>query len=169
MSHIRNHDIRLMTIVAALVGAIALLSDWAGRGMRMGGGSGRRRGKSKSGAAVFLLVVWLAAAILAPVVGRLLAMAVSRRREYLADASAAELTRNPGALADALHKIEVVAGGPTRAITHGSAHLCIADPSGLTIGSRDGFWADLFASHPPMGRRIEALRQMAYQRTPAAS
>jgi heat shock protein HtpX len=163
MSHIRNYDIRLMTVVAALVGAIALIADWSGRAMRhgFGGGSGRR-GKGKGNAAILLLlVVWVVALIVAPLVARLLALAVSRRREYLADASAAELTRNPAALADALHKIEFAAS-PTKSIRQGSAHLCIADPLGRAVTSREGYWADLLATHPPMVKRISALREMAY-------
>jgi heat shock protein HtpX len=165
MSHIRNYDIRLMTVVAALVGAIALMSDWAARAMRHGfrGGSGGRRGGKGKGNAWLLvvLVIWILALIIAPFISRLLAMAVSRRREYLADASAAELTRNPGALAEALQKIEFAAE-PTKSIKQGSAHLCIADPLGRAVTSKEGYWADLFATHPPMVKRISALREMAY-------
>lgn len=109
-----------------------------------------------------VLVAWLVAIVLAPLLAQLLAMSVSRQREYLADASGAELTRNPGALADALERIESHAA-PTRAIKRGSAHLCIADPLGRRVGLKEGFWSDLFATHPPMTRRIAALRQMAYQ------
>lgn len=168
MSHIRNYDIRLMTVVAALVGAIVLIADWSARAMRTGfmtsggGGGGRRGGKKGNAAVIVLLVVWLLALIVAPFASRLLALAVSRRREYLADASSAELTRNPGALAEALEKIEFAAA-PTISIKQGSAHLCIADPLGRAVTSREGYWADLFATHPPMVKRIKALREMAYQ------
>ena len=110
-----------------------------------------------------VFVLWLLAIILAPLLAQLLAMAVSRQREYLADASGAELTRNPGALADALEKIEASVE-PTRSINRGTAHLCIADPLGRPITQKEGFWSDLFATHPPMAKRIEALRQMAFQR-----
>ncbi len=158
MSHIRNYDIRVMTVVAALVGAIALLSDWASRGLFYGS---ERRSKRKNGAAVIMLVVWIFAVLLAPIIARLLAMAVSRGREYLADASGAELTRNPLALATALATIEQ-AVEPTRLIKQGSAHLCIGDPLGRRVDNLEGWLADLFASHPPMARRIAALRQMAY-------
>jgi heat shock protein HtpX len=92
----------------------------------------------------------------------MLAMMVSRRREYLADATGAELTRNPLGLARALEKIED-ADAPTRAINRGSAHLCIADPLGRQMNLRTGFWSDLFATHPPMAARIAALKAMAYQ------
>ena len=167
LSHVRNLDVRLLTVIAALVGAVALLSDWALRGMRYGALRGDRshsREKRGGGGALMLVlfVLWLAAAIVAPLVGQILAMAVSRRREYLADASGAALTRNPGALADALDRIDS-AVEPTRAIKRGSAHLCIADPLGRAVGIREGFWPDLLATHPPMKNRIAALRQMAYQ------
>ncbi len=167
MSHIRNYDIRLLTVIAALVGAVVLLSDWARRLLRWGpAGRGRRtdRGGRDGGGPLLLVVfvLWVLAVAVAPLVAQLLALAVSRRREYLADASGAELTRNPAALADALEKIEARAE-PTRAIKRGSAHLCIADPLGRRMGLREGFWADLLATHPPMAKRIAALRQMAYQ------
>jgi heat shock protein HtpX len=89
-------------------------------------------------------------------------MMVSRKREYLADASGSELTRNPLALASALHKIDEAAA-PTAAMKRGTAHLCIADPLGRPVGLREGRWADLMASHPPMANRIAALREMAFQ------
>ena len=108
---------------------------------------------------------WMATLIyivLAPLISRALAMMVSRGRESLADASAAELTRNPLGLADALEKIDA-AVAPTTAINRGSAHLCIADPLGRQVNREEGFWSDLFASHPPMRQRIAALRAMAFQ------
>ncbi|MBW8866260.1 MAG: M48 family metallopeptidase [Acidobacteria bacterium] len=171
MSHIRNLDVRLMTIVAALVGTAALMSEWARRGMAMGGGSSSsRRSRSSSdkdsggGGALMLIffVVWAIAIMIAPFVVQALAMMVSRKREYLADASGAELTRNPLGLARALEKIES-AVAPTQSINRGSAHLCITDPLGRPMNLKEGFWSDLFASHPPMPARIAALRDMAYQ------
>jgi len=171
MSHIRNLDVRLMTIVAALVGTAALLSEWARRGMLSGGGgsssSGRRSSRDKDsggGGAVMLVffVIWAIAILAAPFVVQALAMMVSRKREYLADASGAELTRNPLGLARALEKIES-AVAPTQSINRGSAHLCITDPLGRQVNLKEGFWSDLFASHPPMPARIAALRDMAYQ------
>ena len=89
-------------------------------------------------------------------------MAVSREREYLADASGAELTRNPLSLASALEKIEAAAA-PTPSIKQGVAHLCIADPRGRSLNDREGGWANLFSTHPPIAKRIALLRQMAYQ------
>lgn len=169
MSHIRNYDIRLMTVMAALIGAISLLSDFAGRSMRYGrgipGGSAASRGGSgkKGGAAVLIMfVVWIVLVLIAPLISRLMAMAVSRQREYLADASAAELTRNPLALISALEKIRQ-AVMPTNAINNGVAHMCITDPRGSLIEEKMGLTADLLATHPPMEKRILALKVMAYQ------
>ncbi|OGS06882.1 MAG: hypothetical protein A3J70_12435 [Elusimicrobia bacterium RIFCSPHIGHO2_02_FULL_61_10] len=170
MSHIRNYDMRLMTVTAALMGAIALLSDYAGRSMRYGRrglspGSSSSRGSSRKGggaAALIIFVVWILLVILAPLISRLLAMAISRQREFLADASAAELTRNPLSLVSALEKIRR-AVMPTNAINNGVAHMCIADPRGSLIEEKMGFAADLLATHPPMEKRILALKVMAYQ------
>ncbi len=168
MSHIRNYDIRLMTVIAALVGTIALLSDWAGRMGRVAGGTRRSRGSKSDGVGgvggVVFLVVWLLLILLAPLLGRLLAMSVSRQREYLADASAAELTRNPGALADALETIEGMTGA-TKLVHQGSAHLCIADPLERKIDNKEGGLADWLATHPPMAKRVALLRGMSYART----
>jgi heat shock protein HtpX len=171
LSHVRNLDIRLMTVIAAMVGAAALIADWTARGLWMGGGTrggGSGRGRDKDGGggalAILLFVLWLLAVVLAPVIGQALAMLVSRRREYLADASGAELTRNPLALASALGKIDEAAA-PTVSMKQGTAHLCIADPLGRVIGLREGGWANLMASHPPMANRIAALREMAFQQS----
>jgi heat shock protein HtpX len=134
--------------------------------LRMGGGGGSRGGRvrGKGGGAIVLVIfaLWLLAVILAPVIGQTLAMLVSRKREYLADASGAELTRNPLALASALKKIDD-AVAPTASVKRGTANLCIADPLGRAIGLREGRWANLMASHPPMANRIAALREMAFQ------
>ncbi|MBM2846893.1 MAG: Protease HtpX, partial [Bacteroidetes bacterium] len=118
MSHIRNYDIRMMTVVAALAGAVMLLTEFGSRSMRFGG---RRRSSGRGGGAggILLLGLWLLAMVLAPLVSQILAMAVSRQREYLADASGAELTRHPLALAAALEKIDG-AIEPTRAIKKGT-------------------------------------------------
>ncbi len=165
MAHVKNYDIRLMTVVAALVGSVLLLSDWGRRGLWSSGGRRRSRdGRGGGGAVgVIFLVVWIASLVLAPLIARLVAMAVSREREYLADASGSELTRNPAALASALEKIEA-AKAPTPSIKQGVAHLCIADPRGRAVNEREGGWAELFATHPPIAKRIALLREMAYQR-----
>lgn len=166
MSHIKNYDMRLMTVAAALTGAIALLSDLSGRTMRLrsvSAGSSRSSGGRRGGGAGVLIffVLWLALVMLAPLISRILAMAISREREYLADASGAELTRNPLALVSALEKIRA-ALSPTYAINNGVAHMCITDPRGSLIEDKLGLTADLFATHPPMQKRILALKAMAY-------
>jgi heat shock protein HtpX len=166
MGHIKNFDIRLTTVVAALVGAAFLLSDWGRMGMRWGA-LGRLGGKSKSknnvGGAIGLamMVFWIVTLILAPLISQLLAMAVSRQREYLADASGAELTRNPLGLAAALTKLQDAAA-PTASIKRGSAHLCIVDPLGKRMNFKEGGLAELFGTHPPLEKRITILKAMAY-------
>ncbi|HEV2064506.1 MAG TPA: M48 family metalloprotease [Thermoanaerobaculia bacterium] len=172
MSHVRNYDTRLMTVVAALAGAILLLSDWARRDLWRGGGSSRSRddrdGGSGGGAlGVIFFALWLVSIILAPIIAQIVAMAVSREREYLADASGAELTRNPLALASALQKIDA-AVEPTASIKQGVAHLCIADPRGRKLNESESAFANLFGTHPPIAKRIELLRQMSYQRLAGA-
>ena len=170
MGHVKNLDVRLMTFLAALVGTVALLSDGVGRMLRGGArfgafsGGGRARGKrDKLGPLVLVLIaVWLVSWLLAPMVTRLLALGVSRKREFLADAMSAQYTRNPLALASALDKIER-ADAPTMAIKRGSAHLCIADPLGRKSSLREGKLADFFGTHPPMAIRVARLRAMGYQ------
>jgi heat shock protein HtpX len=184
MAHIQNLDVRLMTLLAGMVGSIALMSDGMGRmlgrgtriAVRGSGSGGLRIGGQRSGGrggnpfGVVILVLWLLTLVIAPVVSRILAMAVSRKREYLADAAGAQFTRNPMALASALEKLDG-ASDPTRAITRGAAHLCIVDPAPGMMGSKEGFLADFVASHPPIRQRIIRLKGMAYQqakREPAA-
>ena len=130
MAHVRNLDVRLMTLLAGMVGAIALLSDGLGRTIGRGSRAVGRRSSGGKGnpLGVIILVLWLLTLVVAPVISRILAMGVSRKREYLADATGAQLTRNPMALASALEKLEA-ASDPTRAISQGAAHLCIVDPS----------------------------------------
>ncbi len=170
MGHVRNYDVRLMTLIAALVGVIVVMSDGMGRMLRSGLFRGRSRGKAGGGIAVAALVVfilWVITLILAPIISRIMAMAVSRNREYLADATGAELTRNPAALASALQKIEA-ADAPTKSIKRSAAHLCIADPLGRQVNLKEGRLADLMATHPPMAMRITRLKGMAFQQMKAA-
>jgi heat shock protein HtpX len=162
MAHVKNYDVRLMTVVAALVGSVLLISDWGRRGIGWGGGR-RRNGRGSGGGIVLLVffVLWILSLLLAPLIARLVAMAVSREREYLADASGSELTRNPLALASALEKIDA-AVAPTPSIKQGVAHLCIADPRGA-VKEGEGGIAGLFATHPPISKRIALLKEMAYR------
>jgi heat shock protein HtpX len=171
LAHVRNLDVRLMTLLAAMVGAIALMSDGMGRMLRgtrhiggrsAGSGGSRRGGKAGNPLALVILALWLLSLVVAPVVSRILAMAVSRKREYLADATGAQLTRNPMALASALEKL-AAAASPTRAITRGAAHLCIVDPAPGVLAAREGFFAEALATHPPVRQRIIRLQGMAYQ------
>jgi heat shock protein HtpX len=163
LGHVKNLDVRLMTTLAALVGMVALMSNGMGRMMRGGGrvSSGGGKGKGAGAAVVVLLVLWLVSWLLAGVIARLLALAVSRKREYLADAMSAQFTRNPLALASALEKIEG-ADAPTTSIKSGTAHLCIADPLGRRLTSHEGWLADTLATHPPMAKRISILKGMGY-------
>ncbi len=131
-------------------------------GARAGVRASGRRSRSGGPVVLILFALWLIAVILAPLITQLLAMAVSRRREYLADASGAELTRNPLALANALEKLES-AEAPTASVKKGTAHLCIVDPVGKMINAKEGFMAELFGTHPPISRRITLLKAMAYQ------
>jgi heat shock protein HtpX len=170
LGHVRNLDVRLMTTLAALVGAVALMHDGATRVLRGGGrigggGGGEGGGGGKKGGGglllLVLLVVWIISWLLAPLIAQMLALAVSRKREYLADAMSAQFTRNPLALASALQKIEN-ADAPTSAIKRGAAHLCIADPLGRRLNAHEGLFADALATHPPMAKRIAILRGMGY-------
>ncbi len=164
LGHVKNLDVRLMTTLAALVGAVALMHDGATRVLRGGGGGGGSRGGKKGGAGpllVVLIVVWIISWLLAPIIAQMLALAVSRKREYLADAMSAQFTRNPLALASALQKIEG-ADAPTATIKRGAAHLCIADPLGRRLTAHEGLFADALATHPPMAKRITILRGMGY-------
>jgi heat shock protein HtpX len=173
LGHVKNLDVRLMTLLAGLVGAVALVSDGVGRmmrsGARIGGGSGGgggsrggKRGKDLGPLVFVLLALWILSWLLAPLVTRLLALGVSRKREYLADAMGAQFTRNPLALATALEKIEH-ADAPTTSIKGGAAHLCICDPLGRASSLREGRLADFLGTHPPMALRVARLKAMGYQ------
>ncbi|HEX9786803.1 MAG TPA: M48 family metallopeptidase [Candidatus Binatia bacterium] len=155
ISHIRNEDILLMTLVSILLGGIAILADWGRRGF-YSSRSGRHL--SKKNPLVFIPLLLLIA--LSPLVARLLAMAVSRQREYLADATAAQYTRNPRGLAQALEKIRDAAM-PFHKAARGTAHLFFVNPLRRRANERDGKLADLLASHPPIARRIHLLYRMA--------
>lgn len=153
LSHIKNYDIRVMTVVIVLVGTIALLSDWM---LRMRWYSGDDRRDRGGQAAIVLMLVGIALAIIAPLIAELIKLAVSRRREYLADASGALLTRYPEGLAHALEKI-AAANQPMLRANTATAHLFLSNP----FGSRRRWFTRLFDTHPPVEERIKALRSMA--------
>lgn len=168
MGHVANLDVRLMTLLTALVGVVALVHEAAFRWMRFGGGGRRSRSRSggdNKGAGVLvivLLVVWIISWLIAPLVTRYMAMKVGRSREFLADAMSAQFTRNPAALADALVKIGESTEKP-KAIPRSSAQLCIVDPFHSLWDEREGRFANLMATHPPLRERVARLREMAYQ------
>lgn len=165
MSHIADYDIRTMTMVAVMVGGIAMLSDFMFRIMFFTGGRGGRSSRGNSngnngggGALIAVAVIVLAA--VAPIISQLVAMAVSRQREYLADASSVEFTRNPRALLRALEKIAQVES-PLKEGTAGTAHLFIVNPREGLKDDDEGFFDNLLSTHPPLAKRIERLRAMA--------
>ncbi len=150
LSHVRNYDIRVMMIVFGLVSAIGFIADLLLR-MMWFGGNDRERPSSP-----IFIVLGIAAAILAPIIATLVQLAVSRRREYLADSSGALLTRYPEGLADALEKIRQH-GSATKRQNASTAHLFFASPL------RGGGIANLFSTHPPLEDRIAKLRGMDRQ------
>jgi len=150
MSHIKDYDILFMAMVAVMAGTVVLISDWLLRSFWWGS---RRR--DREGGNPIVLVVALVAAILAPVIATLIQLAVSRKREYLADAQGALLTRFPDGLADALRKIAADTE-PLEAANKATAHLYIYNP----LRDHGGFLNSLFSTHPPVEERIERLRAM---------
>jgi heat shock protein HtpX len=159
MSHIKNYDVRLQTVVVVMAGVVALLSDWMLRSFWWGGGRrrGRRSGGSGGAEGIFVLV-GLALAILSPFIATIIQLAVSRKREFLADASGAMLTRYPAGLASALRKISADTE-PLEAANKATAHLYIVNPLKNLKGGGGGM-NRLFSTHPPIEERIAALEKM---------
>jgi heat shock protein HtpX len=154
MSHIRNYDIRISTIAVVLVGTIVLLSDWMMRSFWFG--RGRSRDDRESGNfQLILMIVAIVLMILAPIIAKLLQLAVSRKREFLADASGALLTRYPEGLASALEKLEADTEKLDVA-NKATAHLYIVNP----LKDHKGFINKLFSTHPAIEARVKALRAM---------
>lgn len=152
LSHIGNYDIRLSTIIVVLVGVVALLSDWMLRAHIFGGKRDRENNQ-------IIMIVGIVLAILSPIAATLIQLAVSRKREYLADASAALLTRYPEGLAGALRKISAD-HEPLEVANKATAHLYIVSP--LKDHKKDGVgkFASLFQTHPPIEERIARLEKM---------
>ena len=156
MSHIRNYDVLLQTLTVVMVGVIALLSDWMRRSFWWGGPRRRSSERGQGGGAAGLIVaLGLVLAILSPLIAQLIRLAVSRRREFLADASGALLTRDPAGLASALKKI-AADKEPLEAANKATAHLYIVNPLKDIGGSLNR----LFSTHPPIEQRIAALEKM---------
>jgi heat shock protein HtpX len=153
LSHVGNRDTLISTIAVVLAGMIAILSDWMLRSMFWGGG--RRRGNDSEGGNGLMLILGIVVAILAPLFATMMKLAISRKREFLADASGALLTRYPEGLASALEKIEGLHAESTTA-NSATATLYFANP----FEGSGRFIAKLFATHPPTEERIAALRGM---------
>lgn len=158
MSHIRNYDILLATVAVTMVGIIALLSDWM---LRFTWRSGRRRGRGfgggsgESAAGAIFLLIGIVVAILAPLFAQMMRLAISRQREYQADASAAQITRYPAGLANALRKI-AADPEPLEVANKATAHLYIWNP----LKDNEGRMDRLFDTHPPVQDRIRRLEEM---------
>jgi heat shock protein HtpX len=162
LSHVRNYDIRFTLLVGVLVGSIALLADFFLRFTFWGGMGGGRRSSSSSsdsggGIQVIVFFAAIVLAILAPIAARLVQLAVSRQREYLADASSVELTRNPQGLEDALMKI-AADQEPLEVANRATAHLYVVNPMKKLSGG-----SGLFSTHPPILDRVNRLRAMSGQ------
>jgi heat shock protein HtpX len=160
LAHVQDRDILVGTMVATLVGAAVLLSEFFMRAW-FWGGIGGRRGSDRGGGPIALvfLVVGLVMLILAPIVGQVIKLAVSRNREYLADAQGALLTRYPPGLASALRKIQVGAAIPMSSANNATAHLWLNQPSRIQ-GEGMGSLERLFQTHPPIEERIRRLEEM---------
>jgi len=150
LSHIKNRDIKVMTIVTVLFGLVAMVSDIALRSLIFGGVSGNSGGNNKGNGLVIIIAVVFV--ILSPIIALLIQMSISRKREYLADASGAELTRYPKGLSSALRKISSI-DRPVASASQGSAHLYISNP----LRKRK---VNLFSTHPPIEERIKRLDAM---------
>lgn len=158
MSHVGNYDIRLMMIVAILVSVIALISDIFIRSRWFGFGRSRDDNNSGGNIQAILMIVALVAAILAPFVAMIIQLAISRKREFLADASGALLTRYPEGLVSALEKISAYSE-PMQKVSSATEHLFIANPLGDgKKGRKQSYFAKLFSTHPPIEERIKMLR-----------
>jgi len=157
MSHIGNYDMRLMSVVTIMVGFITLLADWFLRASFWGG---RKRDSDREGGQIqaIFTVVGIILALLSPLIAQLIQLALSRRREYLADASAVKLTRQPSGLISALQKLSADSE-PLEAANKATAHLYITNPLKNRHGGI-GWFANLFSTHPPIGDRIRALEMM---------
>lgn len=159
LSHVRNYDTRLMSIVVILVGMITLLADWFLRSMSFGS---RRRGEKENNVGIIFFLIGIVLILLSPIVARLIQLALSRRREFFADASAAMLTRYPDGLARALEKISADKE-PLEVANKATAHLFIVNPFREGVypeRSRRSWFANLFNTHPPIEERIRALKEM---------
>ena len=158
VSHIRNYDIRLMSVVSVMVGLVALLGDWFLR-VRFWGG-GRYRDRDEGGLGAIIMVIGIIFAILSPLIAQLIQLAISRRREFTADAGSVEITRQPQGLITALEKISADTE-PLEAANKATAHLYIVNPFKKNSNKAVATFANLFNTHPSITERLKALKAMA--------
>ncbi len=158
MTHVGNYDTRLGAVVAVLVGVVALIGDWFLRMSFWGVGGRRNRDEEGGQLGAIFMIVGLIFAILSPIIATLIQLAISRRREFTADAGAVGLTRQPSGLISALEKISAVSQ-PLRSANKATAHLYIVNPFRAGHGAVSRF-ASLFNTHPPILERIKALQKM---------
>jgi heat shock protein HtpX len=156
LSHIKNYDMLLMSIVTVLVGLIALLADWMMR-MSFWGGGRKKDNENNGQLGAIIAIVAVILAILSPIIAQLIQLAISRRREFLADASGVSMTKNPQGLIKALSKINQDQE-PLEVANTATAHLYISNPLKNTRGIHA--FAKLFNTHPPVSERIQALQEM---------
>ena len=157
ISHIRNYDIRLMSVVAVMVGLVALLADFF---LRISFWGGNSRDEKKGNLGVIILVLGILFAFLSPIIANLIKLAISRRREFLADASSVSITRQPSGLMSALQKISDD-HEPLEVANKATAHLYIANPFKDKVKSGAQLFSGIFNTHPPVEDRIKALQSMS--------
>lgn len=154
LSHIRNYDIRLMSIVTVLIGVVTLLADWFLRGARFD----RRRERKEEDLGIILFTLAIFLALFSPLIANLIKLAISRRREFLADAGSVMITRQPSGLISALEKL-AADKEPLEVANKATAHLYIVNPL-KNLHPGIGWFAGLFNTHPPIKERIKALKKM---------
>lgn len=158
MTHVINYDTRLMSVVSVMVGLVALLGDWFLRASWLG----RRRDSDENSGnlGAIILVIGIIFAILSPIIAQLIQLAISRRREFMADSGSVDITRQPDGLISALEKISQDSE-PLEAANKATAHLYIVNPFKDRTKSVVGWFSNLFNTHPPIDERIKALESMA--------
>jgi heat shock protein HtpX len=156
MSHVKNYDIRFMMLTAVLVGIVTLLSDFMLRSF-LWGGKKDDSSSDKGSLGIILIAVGIVLIILSPIIGKMIQLAISRKREYMADANGAILTRYPKGLADALRKISKDSDPLVDNANRATAHLFISTPFRK---KKNSFFMNLFSTHPPIEERIKRLEQM---------
>ncbi len=157
LSHIGNYDTRLMAVVTILVGLITLLGDWLLRASWFGG---RSRDSENRGSGAIFMILGLVMALLSPIIAQIIQLSISRRREFLADASSVKLTRQPSGLISALKKLGADRE-PLEAANKATAHLYIINPLKNLSSDARGWFANMFNTHPPLADRIKVLEQMS--------